>query len=149
MEWSLKLFTRSYWTCTHIQHTPVQYTFLFGFLIVLINSLKSIINLYIFTQECSNLNKFFNCKAEEEESRSMWRHKNEGLFISHLGVFFLTPPLLIPYFYDVRFFWGDFLHLRKSLFFEYQLITIILYRYTFRAKALLNTIIHSSNVYFF
>ncbi len=32
---------------------------------------------------------------------SMLRHKNEGLSISFLGVFFPTPPLLIPYFYDV------------------------------------------------
>ena len=32
---------------------------------------------------------------------SMLRHKNEGLYISFLGVFFPTHPLLIPHFYDV------------------------------------------------
>ena len=33
-----------------------------------------------------------------------WRNKNEGLSISFLGIFFPTPPLLIPHFYDVRIF---------------------------------------------
>ena len=32
---------------------------------------------------------------------SILRHKNEGLSISFLGVFFPTPSLLIPHFYDV------------------------------------------------
>ena len=35
------------------------------------------------------------------QKSSIWRHKNEGLSISFLGVFFPTPPLLIPHFYDV------------------------------------------------
>ena len=32
---------------------------------------------------------------------SMLRLKYERLYISFLGAFFPTPPLLIPYFYDV------------------------------------------------
>ena len=39
----------------------------------------------------------------------LWLHKNEGLSISFLEVFFPTPPLLVPYFYDVRIFLSDFL----------------------------------------
>ena len=39
---------------------------------------------------------------EDEESRSMWRLKNEGLSISFLRVLFSTRPHIIPYFYDVR-----------------------------------------------
>ena len=31
----------------------------------------------------------------------MSTHKNEGFSISFLGVFFPTPPLMIPHFYDV------------------------------------------------
>ncbi len=33
---------------------------------------------------------------------SMLRHKNEGLSTSFLGVFFPTPPLLIPHFYVIE-----------------------------------------------
>ena len=36
-------------------------------------------------------------------------HKNEGLSISCLGVFFRTPPLPIPHFMTSELFGGDFL----------------------------------------
>ena len=32
------------------------------------------------------------------------------VIIGELGVFFPTPPLLIPHFYDVRIFLSDFVH---------------------------------------
>ena len=51
--------------------------------------------------------KLFLCDVNiRRKSRSMWRHKNEGLSIAILGILFPTPPLLIPHFYDVRMFEG-------------------------------------------
>ena len=47
------------------------------------------------------LNVWRTTTPEDEERRS---NKNEGLFISFIGAFFPTPPLLIPNFYDVRNF---------------------------------------------
>ncbi len=45
---------------------------------------------------------------EDEESHLMWRHKNEGLSIYFLGIFFLTPPLTNPSHIFMKFFWGTF-----------------------------------------
>ena len=45
------------------------------------------------------MNVYINVKKTKKII--MLRHKNEGLPISFLGVFFPTPPLLIPHFYDV------------------------------------------------
>ena len=65
----------------------------FGLFILFLNVLKLRFDCYL-----------QNYVKEDEESRLIWLHKSEGLSISFLSVFFLTPPFLIPHFYDVRTF---------------------------------------------
>ena len=57
--------------------------------------------IYISNDDKQNYHPFSTKTKKIPQKICMLRHKNEGLSLSFSGVFLLTPPLLIPHFYDV------------------------------------------------